>query len=66
MNQHINFIHKNHSQSFEIALEEIARAGARKMLQQAHENEVEEYLTLSSGARSFCLWNSNLRRVSRI
>lgn len=52
MKQYVNFADKDHAQTFENALEEIARAGARKMLQQALENEVEEYLARSSGART--------------
>lgn len=52
MKQYVNFTEKDHPQSFEIALEEIARSGARKMLQQALENEVEDFLARSSGART--------------
>lgn len=52
MKQYVNFTEKDHSQSFEMALEQIVRTGARKMLQQALENEVEEYLARSSGART--------------
>ena len=51
MKQYVNFADKDHTQTFETALEEIARAGARKMLQQALENEVEEFLALFSCAR---------------
>jgi putative transposase len=52
MKQYGNFADKDHTQTFERALEEIARAGARKMLQQALEYEVDEYLARSSGART--------------
>jgi transposase-like protein len=44
MNQNPISFDKNHLTSFENALEEIARAGARKMLQQALDIEVEEFL----------------------
>ena len=44
MKQYVNFTDKDHSQSFEIALEEIVRKGAQKMLQLALENEVDEFL----------------------
>ena len=52
MKQYVNFADKDHPQSFENALEEIARAGARKMLQQALENEVEEYLERFSAVKT--------------
>lgn len=52
MKQYVNFAHKDHSQSFETVLAEIARAGARKMLQQALENEVEEYIARSRDTRT--------------
>lgn len=52
MKQYVNFADKDHPQSFENALEEIARAGARKMLQQALENEVEEYLERFSALKT--------------
>jgi putative transposase len=52
MKQYVNFTEKDHSESFEIALEEITRTGARKMLQRALENEIEEYLACSSCART--------------
>lgn len=51
MKQYVNFADKDHTQTFETALEEIARTGARKMLQQALENEVEEFLALFNCAR---------------
>lgn len=52
MKQYVNFTDKDHTQTFEKALEEIARAGARKMLQQALENEVDEYLIRFSSTRT--------------
>lgn len=51
MNQYVNFTDKNHSQTFENALEEIARTGDRKMLQQALESEVEEFIERHQTAR---------------
>ena len=44
MEQYVNFLDKDHPQTFGDALEEIARIGARKMLQQALEIEVEEFI----------------------
>jgi putative transposase len=44
MKQYVNLTDKNHPQTFENALEEIARTGARKMLQLALETEVEEFI----------------------
>lgn len=52
MKQYVNFADKDHTKTFEKALEEIARVGARKMLQQALENEVEEYLARTNDART--------------
>lgn len=52
MKQYVNFAQKDHSQNFEAVLEEITRTGARKMLQLALENEVEEYLIRLSGTRT--------------
>lgn len=52
MKQYGNFADKDHAQTFEKALEEIARAGARKMLQQALEYEVDEYLARFSDTRT--------------
>src|SRR5438105_3864825 len=52
MKQYGNFADKDHTQTFEKALEEIARAGARKMLQQALEYEVDEYLARFSNNRT--------------
>ncbi len=44
MKEYVNFTDKDHVQTFENVLEEIARDGARKFLQQALENEINEYL----------------------
>ena len=44
MEQYVNFLDKDHPQTFGDALEEIARIGARKMLQQALEIKVEEFI----------------------
>lgn len=52
MKQYVNFANKDHPQTFEIALEEIVKAGARKMLQQALENEVDEFLARHSSVKT--------------
>lgn len=61
MKQYVNFANKDHSQTFEIALEEIVKAGARKMLQQALENEVDEFLARHSAVKT----EDNLRAIVR-
>jgi putative transposase len=51
MIQDLKFTDKNHPITFDNALEEIARAGAKKMLQRALETEVEEFMERHQTAR---------------
>lgn len=51
MKQYVNFLDKDHPQNCGDVLEEIARIGARKMLQQALETEVEEFIERHQTAR---------------
>ena len=61
MGQYVNFADKGHLESFEVTLEEIVKAGARKMLQKALENEIEEYLSRHSSIKT----DDNQRAIVR-
>ena len=52
MKQYVNFPDKGHLESFEVTLDEIVKVGARKMLQQALENEIEEFLSSHSSVKT--------------